>query len=100
LEGTVVRPRRQRRPRQPATVDQQAAPLARRQRQVAALIAQGLTNREIGAELVIAESTVETYVKGILRKLRFRSRAQIAAWAVQQGLLATPPERKPAPPAR
>jgi predicted ATPase/class 3 adenylate cyclase/DNA-binding CsgD family transcriptional regulator len=60
--------------------------LTAREREVAALIAQGLTNREIASRLVIAERTAEGHVQGILNKLGFNSRAQIAAWAVQQGL--------------
>ena len=65
--------------------------LTRREREVVALIARGLTNRQIAAALVIAEGTAAIHVKNLLRKLGFRSRAQVAAWAVQQGL-SMPPE--------
>jgi non-specific serine/threonine protein kinase len=65
--------------------------LTAREREVAALIAQGLTNREIASRLVIAERTAEGHVQSILNKLGFNSRAQIAAWAVQQGWHAAPP---------
>jgi non-specific serine/threonine protein kinase len=51
---------------------------------VAVLIARGLTNREIATELVLAERTVDAHVHNILGKLELRSRAQVAAWAVQQ----------------
>ncbi len=61
-------------------------PLTRRERQVAVLVAQGQTNREIAATLLVAEKTAEHHVQHILDKLGFRSRAQIAAWAVEQGL--------------
>jgi len=60
-------------------------PLTAREGEVAALIAQGLSNREIAARLVIAERTAEGHVQSILNKLGFNSRAQIAAWAVEHG---------------
>jgi DNA-binding CsgD family transcriptional regulator len=55
--------------------------LARREADVARLIADGLTNRQIGARLFISERTVDSHVRSILNKLGFSSRAQIAAWA-------------------
>jgi non-specific serine/threonine protein kinase len=58
-------------------------PLTPREREVVALIAQGLTNREIAASLVISERTAEGHVQSILNKLGFGSRTQIAAWAVK-----------------
>ena len=64
--------------------------LTRRERQVAALIALGRSNREIGAQLVIATSTAERHVANILAKLEMRSRAQIAAWAAVQPDLVRP----------
>jgi CRP-like cAMP-binding protein len=63
------------------------APLTPREREVAALIAQGLTNREIAAVLVVTERTAATHVEHILSKLGLRSRAQVAAWTAEQGLL-------------
>jgi len=60
--------------------------LTERERQVAVLIAQGKSNRDIGDELVVSERTVEKHVENILSKLSFTSRAQIAAWAVEKGL--------------
>ncbi|HEX2066982.1 MAG TPA: LuxR C-terminal-related transcriptional regulator, partial [Candidatus Thermoplasmatota archaeon] len=62
--------------------------LSARQREVAALIAQGLTNREIAKSLVITEGTVATHVMHILNKLGLTSRVQIATWAVREGLSA------------
>ncbi|MFI5895794.1 ATP-binding protein [Actinoplanes sp. NPDC051513] len=60
------------------------APLTRRERQVAALVAEGLTNQQIADRLVIGRRTANTHLEHILTKLDFRSRAQIAAWAAQQ----------------
>ena len=59
--------------------------LTRREREVAALVARGLSNRQIAAELTITERTAENHVEHILTKFGFRSRAQIAAWTVRQG---------------
>jgi pimeloyl-ACP methyl ester carboxylesterase/DNA-binding CsgD family transcriptional regulator len=56
--------------------------LTARQREVAALVAQGCTNREIGARLGIAERSAEAHVERIRLRMDFRSRAQIAAWYV------------------
>ncbi|MFD4264628.1 ATP-binding protein [Rhodococcus sp. NPDC058481] len=62
-----------------------AAPsLTRRERQVADLVAQGLTNKAIAEQLVIAARTVEGHVEHVLAKLGFTSRAQIAAWVVER----------------
>jgi tetratricopeptide (TPR) repeat protein len=57
-----------------------------REREVAALIAQGWSNREIAGKLVVSERTVETHVTNILGKLGFSSRARIAAWVVDKNL--------------
>src|SRR5207302_4338178 len=54
--------------------------LPKRQTEVARLIAEGLSNRQIGARLFISEATVATHVRGIMNKLGFSSRAQIASW--------------------
>ncbi|HEX6472968.1 MAG TPA: LuxR C-terminal-related transcriptional regulator [Streptosporangiaceae bacterium] len=58
--------------------------LTRREREIAALIARGLSNKGIADELVISPATVARHVTNILTKLGFGSRAQIAAWAVRQ----------------
>jgi tetratricopeptide (TPR) repeat protein len=60
--------------------------LTAREREVAALIAQAKSNREIASELVISEKTTERHIANILSKLRFNSRTQIAVWAVDKGL--------------
>jgi predicted ATPase/DNA-binding CsgD family transcriptional regulator len=57
-----------------------SGPLGKRQAEVARLIADGLSNKQIGARLFISERTVDSHVRGILNKLGFNSRAQVAAW--------------------
>jgi non-specific serine/threonine protein kinase len=61
----------------------EASPLTRREAEIAELVAQGMTNREIADRLVIARRTAETHVDHIMTKLGFTSRAQIAAWFVE-----------------
>ena len=58
-----------------------AGALSRREREVALLVARGLSNREIAESLVVSVRTVEAHVTHLLTKLRLRSRAQIAVWA-------------------
>jgi ATP/maltotriose-dependent transcriptional regulator MalT len=55
-------------------------PLAAREVEVAKLVAEGLTNKQIGTRLFISERTVATHVRNILNKLGFATRAQIASW--------------------
>lgn len=59
-------------------------PLTRREREVAAMVAQGMTNKEIAAHLVIAQRTAEGHIEKILSKLGFTSRTQIAVWATRR----------------
>jgi DNA-binding CsgD family transcriptional regulator len=54
--------------------------LGKREAEVAHLVAEGLSNKQIGARLFISERTVGSHVRSILNKLGFNSRAQIAAW--------------------
>jgi len=63
-------------------------PLSPRERQVLALIARGLTNRQIAEELVISEHTARNHVTSILDKLGFSRRAEAAAYAARLELLA------------
>ena len=60
--------------------------LTRREREVARLLAAGLSNRQIAEQLFVSERTAETHVQNILMKLGFGSRTQVAAWAVREGL--------------
>jgi DNA-binding CsgD family transcriptional regulator len=55
-------------------------PLAKREFEVARLIADGLSNKQIGARLLISERTVASHVRSILNKLGFSTRAQVAGW--------------------
>lgn len=68
-------------------------PLSERECEVAVLIARGCTNREIAHELVIAEATAVRHVANILNSLGLRSRAQVAVWAVERGLVAARSEQ-------
>jgi non-specific serine/threonine protein kinase len=58
--------------------------LTRRETEVAALVAQGLTNRQIAERLVIGQRTAESHVEKILTKLGFTSRTRIAIWYAEQ----------------
>jgi non-specific serine/threonine protein kinase len=73
----------------PADADRSApVPLTRRERQVAALVASGRTNRQIGRVLGISEKTAEVHLHHVMTKLDARSRAEVAAWAATQRLSA------------
>jgi DNA-binding NarL/FixJ family response regulator len=77
----------------PAATSLQAAKLkfgglTARERDVAALVARGQSNREIAQTLIISENTVATHIGNILSKLEFESRTQIVGWAIEKGLMA------------
>jgi DNA-binding NarL/FixJ family response regulator len=57
--------------------------LSAREREVLALLAEGLRNREIAERLVVTEATVKTHVRHVLEKLRLRNRAEAAAFAAR-----------------
>ena len=61
--------------------DNRTDPLTAREREIASLVASGLSNRAIADRLVISERTAQNHVQHILGKLGFANRAQIAAWA-------------------
>lgn len=58
--------------------------LTRRETEIAALLAEGLSNKEIAARLVISPRTAETHIDHILSKLGMTSRAQVASWVTEQ----------------
>jgi predicted ATPase/DNA-binding CsgD family transcriptional regulator len=70
-------------------VDSRAAPaaggLSRRELEVAGLVAEGLSNKQVATRLFISERTVTTHVTNILNKLGFDSRVQIASWVGTSG---------------
>ncbi|MDA0162919.1 AAA family ATPase [Solirubrobacter ginsenosidimutans] len=72
-----------------AAADHESAGLSRREVEVVRLVAQGLTNREIAARLVLSTRTVDMHVRNILSKLRSRTRTEAAARAADLGLLDT-----------
>jgi ATP/maltotriose-dependent transcriptional regulator MalT len=59
-------------------------PLSPREQEVATLVAQGLTNRQISTELMLSEHTVATHMRNVLKKLGLNSRNQIAAYFTEQ----------------
>ena len=64
--------------------------LSDREKEVLALVARGLTNRQIAAELVLSENTARNHLSHILDKLGLSRRAQVADYAAQRGLLEPP----------
>jgi non-specific serine/threonine protein kinase len=78
-------------PASPSPVDRRSgedsAVLTPREEEVAALVAQGLTNRRIASELSISEHTVATHIAKVLKKLGLNSRSRLSAWVAERGLL-------------
>ena len=69
------------------TTEASRGELTERERQVLALLVEGLTNRQIAQNMHVSESTAKQYVRAILSKLQVSSRTEAVALAVQQKLL-------------
>jgi non-specific serine/threonine protein kinase len=65
--------------------------LSRREREIAAYVAQGLTNQQIADALTVSRRTVESHISHILGKLGLTTRAQVAVWATRDGLTEAQP---------
>ena len=70
----------------PVSLSTELQGLTEREREVLDLIARGLTNREIAAQMVISEKTVKTHVSNLLDKLDLEDRTRAAIWALKHGL--------------
>jgi len=70
--------------RRPAATPKGESPLTPRERQIAELVASGMSNKDIASTLVISKRTAETHVEHILTKLGFNNRNQITAWVTEQ----------------
>jgi DNA-binding NarL/FixJ family response regulator len=76
----------------PPAPGRNASPLTRREREVAALVARGWTDRQVAEALVVTEGTVGVHLTNIFSKLDLHSRAQLAVWAAEHGLLSARPD--------
>jgi DNA-binding CsgD family transcriptional regulator len=65
-------------------LDTQMVELSRREREVAALVAEGLSNRWVASRLFVSERIAEYHVEQIRNKLGFHSRAEVAGWVREQ----------------
>jgi NarL family two-component system response regulator LiaR len=71
---------------QPPDLPPTEEPLSKRELEVLRLVARGLSNLEIAADLVVSEGTVRVHVSNILTKLHLANRTQAALYALQEGL--------------
>lgn len=61
--------------------------LSDREKDVLRLVAEGMTNRDIGGRLNLSENTIKYHLKNIMQKLHLKNRAQAVAFALQSGML-------------
>ncbi|MFJ3996902.1 response regulator [Streptomyces parvus] len=69
------------------------SPLTAREQEIARLVAEGLTNAEIGEKLFITAGTAKTHISNVQAKLRVRNRVGIAAWSWENGLAGPVPRQ-------
>jgi two-component system NarL family response regulator len=80
-----------RQPALPPAVETAPAPsLSKREIEVLTLVAQGLTYKEVGAKLFVAERTVKYHMGEIVRRLHLRNRAQVVEYARRSGIAGGP----------
>jgi len=77
--------------RHPAEPDPRVSELTPREREILDLIAEGLSNKQIGARLFLAEKTVKNYVSSLLAKLHMQRRTQAAVFGAEIGRSESPP---------
>ena len=85
VAGKLLRDVRERRTVSPSTPDHNDPGLTRREIEILQLVADGLSNKEIGGRLSITEGTVKNHVHNALEKLQLENRIQAAAFVVRQG---------------
>lgn len=79
--------------RGPPETAQPGANLSTREKVVLELLTQGKTNKEIAADMAVAENTVKSYLKNILKKLHLQNRVQAATFALREGLVKKSPKK-------
>ncbi len=72
---------------QETSITKPDTPLSSRELEVLQLVAKGLSNRDISAQLFISEHTVKSHLKNILSKLHLENRVQLTSYAFQNGLM-------------
>jgi DNA-binding NarL/FixJ family response regulator len=87
LDSKVTRAVLEKLTQKPVPQAEESDDLTAREREVLALIAEGATNKEIAAKLVVSENTARNHVSHILAKLGFSRRSEAAAYAVKKGLV-------------
>ena len=90
LDPAVARLLAQRLRQKKSPADDLLEPLTDREKDVLRLLGQGMSNKDIGAQLFITERTARTYVSNILGKLGLASRTQAALWAVEHKVAESP----------
>ncbi len=90
LTHRVIRELASRRQLRPVTLERGTEVLTARERDILVLLAQGMSNEEIAAELVVEVSTVKSHLARMMPKLGVRSRLQAAVWAYQNRVVTVP----------